>query len=164
MDSSRHTLFTDFLAELGVPHTAWYSDRQFNTMTFKSLFGLSKLLENYGIGTEAYMVADKAQALAAVTSPLLARSRDSFVIITDITPDKVYYRDPLRVDVQCLPTDAFCDKWSGEILLAFPEEQSRELRPDVDRRECTRERRRAGELEGHHTRGVVDERLAGQQR
>lgn len=126
MDSSRHTLFTDFLAELGVPHTAWYSDRQFNTMTFKSLFGLSKLLENYGIGTEAYMVADKAQALAAVRPPLLARSRDSFVIITDITPDKVYYRDPLRVDVQCLPTNAFCDKWGGEILLAFPDAQSRE--------------------------------------
>lgn len=42
------SIFTNFLTELGVPHTRSYSDRRFEKMTFKSLFGLSKLLQSYG--------------------------------------------------------------------------------------------------------------------
>lgn len=47
------TIFSDFLTQLGVRHTADYSDREFENMPFKSLFGLSKLLERYGIENEA---------------------------------------------------------------------------------------------------------------
>ncbi len=43
------TIFTDFLTELEVPHTREYSDKQFENMPFKSLFGLSKLLGQYPV-------------------------------------------------------------------------------------------------------------------
>ncbi|MDE6157922.1 MAG: hypothetical protein K2K22_05025 [Muribaculaceae bacterium] len=126
MAEARHTLFTDFLAELGVPHTAWYSDAQFRSMTFRSLFGLSKLLETYGIPNEAYAVADKAQALSAVTPPLLAQTATSFVIVTAITADTVSFRDALAEGVQTTDIADFCRRWTGVLLLAYPGADSKE--------------------------------------
>lgn len=126
MADYRATLFSDFLTELGVPHTAWYSDGQFRSMTFKSLFGLSKLLDSYGIPNEAYMVADKAQALSAVTPPFLAQSATSFAIVTETAPGRVSYRDALRPGVHSVSTDEFCRKWTGVVLLAYPSADSRE--------------------------------------
>lgn len=46
------TIFSDFLSELDVPHTQCYSDREFCTMPFQSLFGLKKLLQSYGVESE----------------------------------------------------------------------------------------------------------------
>lgn len=61
------SILSDFLESLGVPHTKSYSDRRFDTMTFKSLFGLSKVLEDYGVESRAYAVADKTGALPKFT-------------------------------------------------------------------------------------------------
>ena len=78
----RASIFSDFLTALGVPHTQWYSDAQFDAMTFKSLFGLSKLLQGYGIDGEALEVPDKNAALDALTVPYLAYLPGNFVIVT----------------------------------------------------------------------------------
>lgn len=130
MDSTRPTLFSDFLTALEVPHTQWYSDRRFRTMTFKSLFGLSKLLQEYGIDNEAYAVTDKAEALAELVPPYLARLGGSFAIVRDVTPSTVEYLDwqstqPVRRDVA-----DFCTDWTGVVLVAHPSEKSSE--PDYN--------------------------------
>lgn len=79
-----NTLFTRFLAVLGVLHTAPYSDAQFRSMTFKSLFGLSYLLSSYGIDNEAVRVADKSE-LVKIQPPFLAQTaKGVFVIVTGI--------------------------------------------------------------------------------
>lgn len=130
------TLFSDFLQALGVPHTSWYSDKQFNTMTFRSLFGLSKLLQSYGIETEGLEVADKAVALDEIYPPYLARMSDYFVIVESTTADSVTFRDPLSPGVHTLGKDDFCNKWTGVVLLAFPTNDSSE--PDYASHNFTR--------------------------
>ncbi len=123
----RRSIFSDFLAELGVPHTAWYSDRQFAAMTFRSLFGLSKLMESYGVPCEALKVADKAQALHTLDTPFLARVGSGFVIVTAIAVDgTVSFRDGIAPGVRTLPEKEFCKDWSGVVLLAYPDRQSGE--------------------------------------
>lgn len=44
-------------------------------MTFKSLFGLSKVLADYGVDTEAYQLGDKSADLGKLTPPFLAHTR-----------------------------------------------------------------------------------------
>lgn len=119
-------IFTDFLAELGVPHTDWYSTRQFKNMTFQSLFGLSKLLESYGIENETVKVADKSRNLDALTAPFIARLTDYFVIVTDKDSSSVTFRDGLHKNQLTLPRESFCKDWTGVVMCAFPSEKSTE--------------------------------------
>ena len=112
------TILSDLLTALGVPHTTWYADQRFNSMTFKSLFGLSKVLGDYGVDSEAYLLTDKGGDLARLTPPFLAHTPDGFVIVRDIEGDKVSlnaFDGPLTVD-----KDAFIKKWDGNVLLVFP--------------------------------------------
>lgn len=48
MDSSS-TLLSDFLGQLGVAHTRGYTSERYVSMPFPTLFGLKKLLEEYGV-------------------------------------------------------------------------------------------------------------------
>ena len=126
MSKPRASLFSDFLTELGVPHTQWYSDQRFGGMTFKSLFGLSKLLQAYGIPNEALSVADKKAALGAITPPYLAQLQRSFAIVTATGPDTVTLRTVSNPQPHPIATDVFLNKWSGVVLLAYPDEKSEE--------------------------------------
>ena len=54
-----HSIFSRFLTALGVPHTDSWSDAQFGGMTFKSLYGLSHLLTEYGVPNEGLRYTDK---------------------------------------------------------------------------------------------------------
>lgn len=87
------SIFTDFLAELEVPHTRAYSDGCFADMTFRSLFGFSKLLESYRIPNEALAVPDKEKDIAQLPVPFLARVADSFVIVRQVASNFVIVDD-----------------------------------------------------------------------
>lgn len=119
------TLFSDFLTALGVPHTAWYSDAQFGNMTFKSLFGLSKLLDSYGIPNEAFKLSDKSADLDRLEAPFLAHTPDSFEIVENVAPGQV----TVRIYDGTLKTESradFLKSWDGIVLLAYPEADSAE--------------------------------------
>lgn len=121
-----HTIFTRFLTALGVPHTADYSDEQFRGMTFKSLYGLSHLLTEYGVPNQAMQISDKSE-ITKLTPPFLAQSnRGIFVIVTDIdaAAGTVSY-DSLGQKLTA-PLDTFENVWNGVALLAFPQTASRE--------------------------------------
>ncbi|MCM1068093.1 MAG: cysteine peptidase family C39 domain-containing protein [Muribaculaceae bacterium] len=120
------SILADFLAQLGVPHTRWYADSQFASMTFKSLFGFSKVLESYGVPSEALEVPDKAAALDAITPPFLAQCGSSFVIVTAIEPESVTFLDGLADGPVAKSRAEFCRSWSGIVLLAYPGDDSRE--------------------------------------
>lgn len=80
------TLFSRFLSALGVPHTNAWSDGKFGSMTFKSLYGLSHLLTEYGVKNNGLRIADKAETVK-LTPPFLARiSGGIFVIVREINP------------------------------------------------------------------------------
>lgn len=120
------SIFNDFLTDLGVPHTRDYSNTRFGKMTFRSLFGLSKLLESYGIANEALQLSDTADDLDKLTPPFIACTRDGMVIVRQVTDKDLGIRtdtDPTGVRV---PRDTFMSKWDGIVLLAYPDEKSRE--------------------------------------
>lgn len=80
------TIFSRFLGGMGVLHTNTYSDREFYTMTFKSLYGLSHLLTTYGIKNEGLNFTDKNEVKQLAT-PFLAQTKSGvFVIINEIDP------------------------------------------------------------------------------
>lgn len=120
------TIFTRFLADLGVPHTRAWSDSQFRGMTFKSLYGLSHLLTTYNIKNKGVRFEDKAK-VASLPVPFLAQTKAGiFVIVKDISPEKNLveydsYGASLKVSLQ-----DFINAWNVIVLLAFPDENSRE--------------------------------------
>ncbi len=122
----RASIFSDFLTALGVPHTQWYSDAQFDAMTFKSLFGLSKLLQGYGIDGEALEVPDKNAALDALTVPYLAYLPGNFVIVTATDDSSVTYLDGTADAPSIKSREDFCKDWSGIVFVAYPTEKSTE--------------------------------------
>lgn len=122
------SVFTEFVRRLEVPCTADYSDSQFASMPFCSLFGFSRLLQKYGIPNDTYRLADKAQA-ESLPVPYLAQYGDTFVVVTDSTPGQLGLADGERTAT--LTRSAFDRKFTGVVLLAYPEASSRE--PDYER-------------------------------
>ena len=56
MRSTDHTLITDLLTVLKVPFTMDYTKQRFETMPFKTLFGVSQLLKEYGVESKGYRI------------------------------------------------------------------------------------------------------------
>lgn len=119
------TIFSLFLESLGVPHTPVYSDDRFRNMTFKSLFGFSRLLKEYGIDNEAYQIADKLE-IDRLDTPFMAQGNQKFVIVTSVTPDSVTYLTETGPVVST--RDNFFRRWNGVVLMAYPDENS--IEPD----------------------------------
>lgn len=120
------TIFTRFLGELGVPHTAGYSDCRFRDMTFNSLYGLSHLLKEYGVASTGLRVSDKTE-LTLIPTPFLAQTRGGvFVIVTEIdTVRDVVGYDSLG-EKESVPVADFEQAWNGVALLAYPSDSSKE--------------------------------------
>ena len=57
--TERHTLIADYLSALGVPYTYDYTNTRFSKMPFQTMFGFTKLLQEYGIKSEGYLLKDK---------------------------------------------------------------------------------------------------------
>lgn len=119
-------LFGCFLKALEVPCTHDYSARRFDTMTFQSLFGLSKLLEEYGVPNEALELPDKDGDLSLLTPPFLARVDSTFAVVTDTGEDTVELNYGDGKGSQRISRADFLDSWSGVVLLAYPDAKSAE--------------------------------------
>lgn len=127
------TLFTRWLEALEVPHTVDYSDAQFHALSFKSLFGLSKLLGSYGISSRGYRLTDKDE-IDRLTAPFLAQSSDgSMLLVLDVKPDAVTF--DLRGIKETVGRAEFFERWTGVVLLAFPSADSAE--PDYKKHHLT---------------------------
>lgn len=120
------SLFTRFLAALGVPYTEAYSDQRFRDMSFQSLFGLSHLLKDYGVKNESMRIGDKSE-LTKIPTPFLAQTGNGvFVIVKDVDErSQTVTYDSLGVDNQVSVT-RFEQAWNGIALLAYPDSDSRE--------------------------------------
>lgn len=124
------TLFSNFLKALGVPHTEDYSSRRFAGMTFKSIFGLTKLLQSYGIDSETLRFADKSAGYEALPVPFLAQFDGCFAIVTGKDSGGVAYSSPDAPGGSNMPATEFLDKWTGVALVAYPTAESSE--PDLE--------------------------------
>lgn len=118
------TLFSRFLAHLGVPHTRDWSDKQFRDMTFKSLYGFSHLLTVYGVKNEGVRFSDKTE-IKKLSAPFLAQLNNGiFVIVTGMDPQAGTVGYDSVGKEQTVPLADFLNSWNGFALLAFPEENS----------------------------------------
>ncbi|MDE6120880.1 MAG: hypothetical protein K2F63_03725 [Muribaculaceae bacterium] len=120
------SLFETYLSALGVPHTRDYSNKRFATMTFKSLFGFEKLLEEYGLESEALQLQNPGSDLDRLTPPFLARTGSTFAIVTAVSDQTVSldYGDG-KGPSETARAD-FMRLWPGIVLLTYPTDDSRE--------------------------------------
>lgn len=118
------SLFTDFLTALGVRHTEDYSDRRFAEMPFQSMFGLSNLLKEYGIGntgikTDEYV---KKETLRRLEPPFLIDTSDGFAIVLHFDGDTVTYKSQHKEFT--VPICELANAWNGIALLAETDNQA----------------------------------------
>lgn len=118
-----NTIFTDLLGQLGVRFTPEYANRQFDAMSFKSLFGLSQLLKSYGVESEGLVLSDKSE-IEKLTPPFIAQTSGGLVITTSIGNGSIGY---LSQGVEeRMPLQEFEKAWTGTVFLAFPTERAGE--------------------------------------
>lgn len=94
-------------------------------MDFKTLFGLSHLLKDYGIESRGVKADDCRAAITKIAPPFIAQmSSVDFVIVTQVGADKVnYLTQGIR---ETIPADEFEESWTGVALQAFPTKDSAE--------------------------------------
>ncbi|MCM1505149.1 MAG: vitamin K epoxide reductase family protein [Muribaculum sp.] len=117
------TILSDLLEELGVPFTAEYSDRQFEAMPFKSLFGLANLLKSYHIQSEGLLISDKSE-IVKLPTPFIAKTSGGLVIVKSIGGDGVSYLT--QGVAEQMPLDEFRQAWDSTVMLLFPETDAEE--------------------------------------
>lgn len=122
-NSKVHSLVTDFLGALGVPYTVSYTSERAGNMPFKTLFGLSKLLQEYGIESEGYLLRDKEE-IVKLTPPFIAETEEGFTIVTGLENGKVSYLTQGVEEV--VPLSDFMQVWDGNVMLSFPAPDAKE--------------------------------------
>lgn len=121
--TERHTLIADYLSALGVPYTYDYSNTRFSKMPFQTMFGFTKLLQEYGIKSEGYLLKDKNE-ISKITPPFLADTPRGFVIVTNISTDKITY---LTYGItETMPLTEFIKVWNGNVVLSYPSPNAEE--------------------------------------
>ena len=121
--AAKSSVFSDYLQALGVPHTMDYSEQRLRSMPFKTLFGLSKLLSEYGVASEAYYLEDRSE-IQKITPPFLANTAAGEVVVTDVSAEQISYLTegvPERVELS-----RFMKAWDGNVLLSVPAPDAQE--------------------------------------
>lgn len=128
MAATDHTIVGDFLTALKVPHTTDYTRQRFEAMPFKTLFGVTQLLKDYGVETEGYKVTDKSE-LGRLPVPFIAQTRGGLVIVTAVKSDSVGY---LTQGVpETMPMAEFDAAWTGVVVSGHANPGAKE--PDYEK-------------------------------
>lgn len=115
MAATDHTIVADFLTALKVPFTQDYTRQRFEAMPFKSLFGVTQLLKEYGVETNGYEITDK-NAIASIPRPFIAGTPEGLVIVTSVTSNDISY---LTQGVpETMPLEEFLPVWTGLAVCA----------------------------------------------
>ena len=123
MHTTDHTLVTDLLTVLKVPFTKDYTKQRFETMPFKTLFGVSQLLKEYGIESKGYQLQDKTE-LKKLSFPFIAQTQGGLVIVTKINQDTIDY---LTQGVsETIPVNEFEEISTGVVLLLTVQKGAKE--------------------------------------
>jgi thiol-disulfide isomerase/thioredoxin len=122
-------VFVSLLELLRVKHTGEFSNRYFNEHPHKyNLFGISKMLSDYGIKNAATRIADKETAIYQIETPFIAHTGSDFGVVEKVDSGQVHYL--WRGKAITLPVNEFTPVWSGVILLAETSEKS--IEPDYN--------------------------------
>ena len=123
-------IFVAFLELLNVKHTKTFSNQHFDEHPHKyNLFGLSKMLQGYGIDNAATRVSNKETDITEIQTPFIAQFGGSFVLVHKVTSEGVSFLS--RGLTHTLPVAKFMEAWSGVVLLAEPSPTS--IEPDYQK-------------------------------
>lgn len=112
------SLLSDWLTLLGVGHTHDYTLSREKSMSFKTWFGLSRVLQEYGVESEAYYLNDKND-IKDLPLPVMvhtAGAEGGNIIVTGISGDTVDYislGQPKKTTLS-----RFIEAWDGNIFLS----------------------------------------------
>ncbi|MDR2057869.1 MAG: thioredoxin domain-containing protein [Dysgonamonadaceae bacterium] len=124
-------VFVSLLDLLKVKHTGKFADRYFNEHPHKyNLFGISKMLSDYGIENAGTKIVDKEKDIFNIECPFVAHFGNEFVVVHKIEQDKVHYI--WNGKNMSVPVDEFIKAWTGIILLAETTKYS--IEPDYKER------------------------------
>lgn len=116
-----NNIFISFLRALHVKHTSVYAEKLYEEHPHKyNLYGLSKMLEEYGIPNAGVRINDKN--IHSLEVPFIAHIGNDFVVVNQVTDKQIHYhwRDK---DIK-VPIEQFQNLWSGVALIAEPDETS----------------------------------------
>ena len=117
MAATDHTIVSDLLTALKVPHTEEYTKQRFDAMPFKTLFGVSQLLKEYGVDSAGYNIPDK-EDIEKIPTPFIAQTEGGLVIVTSIDTSTVSYLT--QGIAETMPTADFLHAATGVVLYARP--------------------------------------------
>ncbi|MCM1451424.1 MAG: hypothetical protein NC102_04140 [Clostridium sp.] len=120
------SLFSDYLTALGVRHTETYSDKRFAEMPFSTMYGLSALLREYGVGSTGVKIPEegKAEALTRLPKPFLADTPRGFAIVTHVGGGNAVYQTQHRFFTASV--EELAAAWNGIALIASSTKESAE--------------------------------------
>ena len=133
MGKTKNT-FVAFLNLLEVKHTRSFSEQLFNEHPYKNnLYGLSKMLSNYGVENGGAQISDKEKDITDIETPFIAQFSSDFVAVHKVEPENVSF---LWKGVNhILPVARFIEAWTGIVLLAESNEKS--IEPDYKKHRQT---------------------------
>lgn len=118
-----NTFFSQLLSVLGVRHTDSYSDWRFNSMPFRTLFGLTQLLKEYGVESRGVRLQDPSQ-VALIRTPFVIPVDNRIVIATKAcNANLTYLSDGQSMSI---PLADFLRAWDGTLLLLSPTAEAKE--------------------------------------
>lgn len=112
-------LFYVLLKALNVKYTKQFSHKLYNEHAHKTnMFGLSKMLTEYGIDNEGLRFEDKDE-ITSLNVPFVAQLHQDLVVVLKLTDSSVVYYQ--RGKEKELPPEEFKEKWSGVALAIDPD-------------------------------------------
>ncbi|MEA4918956.1 vitamin K epoxide reductase family protein [Proteiniphilum sp.] len=117
-----------FLHLAGVKHTRSFSRQYFNEHPHKyNLYGLSSMLTDYGVENMGVKISDK-DGIHSLYPPFIAHTGDDFVVVETIGDNDIRFIG--RSQKANIPLEEFFKMWTGYVLIAEPDNNSKE--PDYE--------------------------------
>lgn len=122
----RHNILIDILLNLNVKYTARFTNKLYNEHPFqKSFYGLSKMLNLYGIQNAGVKIENKEEDLHNIELPFVVLANNYFYLVYEVTDKEVKYLwEGLKIQA---PIDDFLKLWSGYTLLLSKSDNSKEI-------------------------------------
>lgn len=132
-NEERKNVLVSLLKLLNVKHTTKFSNKYFNEHPHKyNLFGISKMLLDYGIKSVGTQIKNKEEDIYHIETPFIAHTGSDFVIVTKTGVNEIDYIWNGKM-ISLLPKQ-FLNIWTGFILLVQPKNSSIEPNYSINRK------------------------------
>lgn len=125
MATTDHTIVSDILSALGVPHTNDYTEQRFESMPFKTLFGVTQLLKEYGVESKGYQFTDKNE-IVNLPAPYIAQTNGGLIIVTHIDSSSKNVEYLTQGVAEKMPFEEFFDVCTGLVLTVSKSQGAKE--------------------------------------